>query len=904
MGVLVLTAGSVLTQPSAILAMPQISSCQATEAKLQPPKLNQYPDNGTEDAMQSVMQSLIIVEKNLGVDHPGVVPMLDQLAVLQMNRGHYSQAEEIFLRCLEIQRNAYGPQDPRVAASLNSLAAFYETQGNFPRAEFFYQQSLQVYEDALGPEHLDVAFGLNNLASIYTTKRDFAKAEPLYQRSLKIYKQAAGDNRLKIAASLNNLASLYETQQNFAQAEPLYRESLQILEQVCGAEHADVAISLNNLASLLVSRRNYAQAEPLYRRSLEILEQTWGAKHPNIATIINNLASLELATENLDSAAALYQRSWKIYQTAYGKKHPAVSTSLNNLALVYQTQGKLNLAEKFLSQGLEVEEYNLRQNLMFGTEQDKRMYLATVERSTDLAISLRLQTMQNSPKAANLALTTLFRRKGRVLDVMGQNLEQLRQRLDPSLLSQFDRLVALRSQLAQLTFESELPVQERQEKFEELSEEMQAISTELSLRSVAFEQIYQSVTLAQIQAAIPKDAALVEFVRYHPYQASASNTQRWGDAHYAIAILRTHGQPEWADLGLASELDQSIQAFRQAITDPRLTESEIRNAAQLLEQRLFGPIRPWLRSAHHLLVSPDSQLNLIPFAALVDPQNRYLVQSYEITYLTSGRDLIRMADTSVQSLPAVVLANPDFHQPNSTLKPVSTNALRSADLSTLQVSPLPGTAQEAAAIAALLPQRRLLTGSEATATKIKATKNPRILHLATHGFFLKDIPVTIANETVFRVENPLLRSGLALAGFNDRENGTDDGTLTAYEVAGLDLRGTQLVVLSACETALGEIINGEGVYGLRRAFTLAGARSQLMSLWKVSDVGTRDLMIRLYQGLTQGQGRGEALRQVQLAMLNGQLVPATQEPGSAFNYQHPYYWASFIPIGDWQPLSP
>lgn len=902
-GAWVFTVGLLLTQPSVVFAKSHSSICQPTESSTQTSQFQQYPDDGSEATMQSVMQSLVIVEQSLGSDHPSVVPMLDQVAALQMNRGYYSQAEAIFLRCLDIQKKAYGAEDPRVATSLNNLAAFYETQGNYLKAELLYQQSLQIFEKALGPDHLDVAFGLNNLASIYTTKGDYAKAEPLYKASLKIYREATGDNRLKVAASLNNLASLYETQRNFGQAEPLYQESLAILEDVCGVDHPEVAISLNNLASLRLSQGNLVKAEPLFRRSLEILERTAGANHPNIATIINNQASLQLAAGNFDAAIALYRRSWKIYQTAYGRNHPAVATSLNNLALVYQARGSLAKAEKILQQGLEVEEYNLRQNLMLGTDQDKRKYLATVERSTDLAISLHLNSGMQNPKTANLALTTLLRRKGRVLDVMGQSLEQFRQRIDPGLHQKFDQLVALRSQLAQLSFASELPLAERQKQFQEISGQMQDISQVMSLQSLDYQQIYRPITLPQIQAAIPDNAALVEFIRYHPHQVTGGKSQRWGEPHYAIAILRNQGQPHWADLGLASDLDPLIQAFRQSITDLRLTESEVRSAGQVLEQKLFGSVRPWLQSVPHLLISPDSQLNLIPFAALVNPQNRYLVESHEITYLTSGRDLIRMADPTVESLPAVILANPDFHQPNSTLKPVVANAQRSADLATVQVSPLPGTAQEAEAIAALLPQPQLLTGSEATATNIKATKNPKILHLATHGFFLKDVSISTVSKTVFHVENPLLRSGLALTGFNDRENGTDDGTLTAYEVAGLDLRGTQLVVLSACETALGEIINGEGVYGLRRAFTLAGARSQLMSLWKVSDGGTRDLMIRYYQRLTQGQGRGGALRQVQVAMIKGQLVPSTSEPGSRLNYQLPYYWAAFIPIGDWQPLS-
>lgn len=224
----------------------------------------------------------------------------------------------------------------------------------------------------------------------------------------------------------------------------------------------------------------------------------------------------------------------------------------------------------------------------------------------------------------------------------------------------------------------------------------------------------------------------------------------------------------------------------------------------------------------------------------------------------------------------------------------------------LEFYALPGTAAEAEAIAPLFPDATVLTGNQATENTLKAVDAPRILHIATHGFFFDDVRLAPnsnslasssfsnitpqSSRTTPLVENPLLRSGLVLAGFNNRKSGAEDGVLTALEAANLDLKGTQLVVLSACDTGLGDIANGEGVYGLRRSFAIAGAESQLMSLWRVSDEGTQVLMARYYEKLKQGMGRSEALRAVQLELLD--------DP----NYNHPYYWASFILAGDWKPL--
>jgi CHAT domain-containing protein len=209
------------------------------------------------------------------------------------------------------------------------------------------------------------------------------------------------------------------------------------------------------------------------------------------------------------------------------------------------------------------------------------------------------------------------------------------------------------------------------------------------------------------------------------------------------------------------------------------------------------------------------------------------------------------------------------------------------DLSEVYFASLIGTAQEAQAIKKSFAQANVITGMQASESSLKRVSAPQILHIATHGFFLTDANAQNKEE---RIINPLVRSGLALAGANVRSNENDDGILTALEASGLNLWGTKLVTLSACDTGLGEVKNGDGVYGLRRAFLLAGAETLLMSLWSVSDYVSRQIMAQYYAGLKQALGRGEALRQVQLKMLKKK------------NYEHPFYWASFIQLGEWSSL--
>jgi len=321
------------------------------------------------------------------------------------------------------------------------------------------------------------------------------------------------------------------------------------------------------------------------------------------------------------------------------------------------------------------------------------------------------------------------------------------------------------------------------------------------------------------------------------------------------------------------------------------------------------PVRALLGETTQLLISPDGALNLIPFAALVDEQGRYLVERYSFSYLTSGRDLLRLQVARESQSKPLVVADPAFGEPDLAQADAPKPAARArkrqsvttgADLSSFYFTPLGGTSEEARTIRSLFPDAAVLTGNRATEAALKQAVAPRILHIATHGFFLEDQPVKIEGtrgdgevrglSAKVKIENPLLRSGLALAGANLRKGGDDDGIVTAMEASGLNLWGTKLVVLSACDTGVGEVKTGEGVYGLRRALVLAGAETQVMSLWPVNDYMTQELMTAYYRGLKQGRGRGEALRQVQLQML--------QRPGR----QHPFFWASFIQSGEWASL--
>jgi CHAT domain-containing protein len=821
-----------------------------------------YDDQGKYTQAEPLYQrSLTIREKALGTDFSDIATSLNNLAELYRKQGKYAQAEPLYQRSLAIYEKAMGTDHLGVATSLNNLASLYDTQGKYAQAEPLYQRSLAIYEKVRGENHQDVATSLNNLAELYRNQGKYTQAKPLYQRSLAIYEKALGIDHQDVATSLNNLASLYDNQRKYAQAEPLYERSLAILEKALGTDHSLVATSLNNLALLYDNQGKYTQAESLYQRSLAIREKALGTDHPSVATSLNNLAALYDSQGKYTQAEPLYQRSLAIREKVLGTDHPSVATILNNLTGLYRNQGKYAQAVEFHDRGSVIQENILSKTLVIGSEQDKKDYVDNISTGSDLSIDLAIKSNRND--ADQLALTNVLRRQGRILDATAATIQNIRTRLKerPDLQELFDNWQTTLQAQADLTTSqlSQKNPQEYKIRYQELAQRGQQLETQLSKQSAIFGQTIAPVELAKIQTLIPSDAALVHLVKYRPFNPKGGTTKRFGAPRYAAATLRTTGNPHWVDLGTAAEIEKNIQTFRTYLQDGSGTNNLQRNKiARTLHAQLIQPLRQHLGDAKHLLLSPDAALNLIPFEALQDENNKYLIERYAFSYLTSGRDLTRFADAPPSRQAPVIFSEINYD--------------RSTNYPTL------ATAAETTEIQRIFPNAELKRDRAATKTALQKIQAPQILHLATHGFF-KPAPNNPENPKQF--DNPLTRSGIILAG-------TDQ--LTGLEASALDLYGTQLVVLSACETGLGDISAGEGIYGLRRALVIAGSQSQVLSLWKVDNQATVELIKTFYANLKAGMGRHEALRDAQLKLL--------RHP----NYPNPHNWAAFIPSGNWEPL--
>ena len=874
-----------------------------------------YYEKGDYD--QSILTNqrvLAIREEMLGPDDSGVALALNNLALVYLKKGDYAKAESLYQRALPIWEKVLGPDHPSVATALHNLARVYLETGEYTKAAPLYQRALAIRERALGPDHLDVAQSLNNLGMLYARKGDYSQAEPLHLRALAIQEKRLGPEHPYVAVTLTNLARLYENLGNYEKAEPLYQRALAVREKALGPTHLDVGESLNNLGRLyLKSKKDDARAESLFQRSLEVMEKALGSDYAGVAVPLSNLAAVYERKGDDDRAEQYYQRALAIRERALGPNHPEVAQSLDSLARLYRKRGDIQKARAFLSCSNEVRERGLSHNLFLGSERQKLDYLKLFSADMDEALSLHAQLAPRDTQALQLAFTILLRRKGRALDAMSDSIASLRSRSNSQDQALFSQLFEARSRLATIALRgpdknnaATYPSQLKQ-----LEDEVDKLEAEVSARSAEFRAQSQPITLEAIQALLPNGTALIEFAFY---RVDDAKTESQKQSRYAAYLLVAGGPAQWVDLGEAGPIDRAVAAWRRALRDPQ--RADAKHLARALDEKVMQPVRALLGASQHLLISADGSLNVIPFAALVDEQNRFLVERFSISYLTSGRDLLRLQVGRNSRTGPVVVADPAFGEP-ATIAPhaVAAQTKRSnneeagrtaLDYSQVFFGPLPGVADEVRALKQLLPQASFLTKEQATKAALKRVNGPSILHIATHGFFLQDLPSETASAKASErekvnggtrlgkwaiwTENPLLRSGLALAGANQGRSDDDNGVLTALEASGLDLWGTKLVVLSACDTGLGEVKSGEGVYGLRRALVLAGAESQMMSLWPVSDRSTSDLMVGYYRALIRGQGRDEALRQVQLQILRGK------------SRAHPYYWASFIQSGEWANL--
>jgi CHAT domain-containing protein/tetratricopeptide (TPR) repeat protein len=880
-----------------------------------------------------------IWSKTKGEKHPDFAIFLNNLADLYYLLGRYSEAEPLYSQALDITRIALGEKHPQFARSLNNLGSLYEAMGYYSDAEPHYYRACEILHEVFGEKHPEIASSLNNLAELHKIMGNYTEAERLYRQASEIWRDAFGEEHPNFITSLNNLADLYYSQGKFSASELLYQQALEILNKTHRGDHPDAATIMNNLAVLYKTKGRYVEAGSNYQQAMEIWSKTTGKKSINVALSLHNMAAMYQAVGNYGEAESYYSQALKIKREILGEEHPDIAISLNSLAALYMKNSRQNEAIALMKQAAIIDDHLVGQIFSISSESQRMMYLKTLRGNFNGFLSMVLHHPNHSSSVqAGLDLT--LRRKAIGAEALAVQRDSVLGGKYPDLTQKLRELTEIRTQIAEKTLAG--PGLEGSQIYRQLLEEWNSRKEQLEadlahkIPEMNLELKLRAANRQLVASALPVNSVLVEFVLIDIFNFKAvPDESQWKPPHY-LAFVLPAGKPEkikMIDLGESECIDRMIARFRTYLTgeaEPlrvhrnmprnivpvqgRLDMVKLRREGNELRKLIFDPLIEAIGNRKKLFIAPDGDLSRLPFEVLPVREDRYLIDEFYISYLGVGRDVLRFgAIPTCQPSKSLVVADPNFDFGFDTKKePLQSRATRtcgrhSRDLkyTNLHFVRLAGTRVEGERIACMIGVQPLLEDAVLEG-HLKASRSPYIFHIATHGFFMPDQIYDINEAGGGMVEgperflgagaeNPLLRSGLALSGANTRLKGfmlppeAEDGFLHAEDISGLNLLNTEMVVLSACETGLGDIKVGEGVFGLRRAFMLAGAKSLVMSLWKVPDQQTQELMVDFYCRILKGQPRAEALREAQIAIKE-------KNP-------EPYCWGAFICQGDPGPLT-
>lgn len=820
-----------------------------------------------DEAEQLLNRALKIYGETLGPNHPSTAEAMTRLASLHHQAARFVEADKLYQQALQIAEAAYEGKHPTIAVILGDLASLYHDEGRLEEAERYYEEALEMQETLFGPRHTAVAGALNNLATFHADLGRYEEAESSHRRALQIKEAVLGKEHDSVALTLNNLAIVYKNLDRMPAAFRVLQRSLAIREAIHGPNHPEAATAAGNLASLLKDLRRYEEAEEYFKRSLEVFKKTNGLNHPDTATSLGNLANLYRDTGRFEEAEALHKQALEIVEALHGPDHMSTMLAVGNLVSLYQIQGRREEALEWARREQEIRNSLLEEVLSFTTEKERLDFQERRQAANGYERFASLEAAEETARA-------VFRHKGIVLESL---LEDRRAaaagRGDPESANLLESIRAAKTQLlaAQLNKKTgRARISELQGQLRELQKDLASkVSRVLGSRESL------SLQVADVRAAIPQNAALIEYFYFRRH----IEEQR-GEFSYGAIVLRPNSEPALVICGAAEEIDKQIAAYRGGVV--MMSAPQLEAAGQALFQSLIAPLAGHLGNANTLIISPDAQLNFLPFAAILSKSDRFLAEDFNIRYIAGGRDLLKTRDSVATAPgPSIFVGDPKYFDET---EPGSFGT-------GIHLSQLPGAREEATRVVAALglddAERRILVGAEATEQVIRNSRAPRVLHLATHGFFLDKVDLPGARAVAGSAENPMYRGGIALFGAQNTfgrwragaaADPDSDGVLMAAEVAEMDLDGTDLVALSACSTALGEAKRGEGVFGLRRGVVMSGARNLLMTMWPVADKETADFMEDFYARYAESGDAPTALAEVQRVW----LIRLRKENDSAF----------------------
>lgn len=823
------------------------------------------------EALVVYEEALTAARTEYGPDHVGLGDVLNDFSRHLQLRGDLERARAMLEEALAIMLQHFDEQHIYVVVIRGNLAELLSKEGDYAAAIRLIREQLDATIAAFGDEHPRVAGVMNNLAGNQLLADEPEEALALYEQSLDIYRAAYGDDHEMVGRGLSNVAGVLEELALYDEAERRLRESLAILGSNPGEDsfyfvHAELSLGEQYLAS-----GKLEEASQVLPDAVADVERVLGRDNAFTLEGLSSLGDLALAQDRPEDA----REHWLTAFERSGDRHPLRAEIAARLARLELGSDPLNAFE-FALLAEDIGREHLRLLSRGASQVDALRYARSRTRGLDLAVDAAIRIDEDA--ITTRLFDALIRSRAIVFDEMAERALTARSSDDSELAAAREDLRAARVRLAQLLSDPSNRLDEAERDAlvadafaarDRAEERLAATSDDYRRRRIS-----QQVGGPEVRARLDPADRLVSYLRF----------ETAAEPRYA-ALVSDASSTEIVSLGDAQSIDDAVEQWRRAVRDGALPPGPLSIAAVqryrdemgALRERLWDPLGV-SDSVSRVFIVPDGSLHHLNLAALPAAGGGYLLQEAPLLqHLSAERDLVEEFASSGRGLLAV--GDVRFGE-----RADIEGDGRCQELRGLSFSPLPSTRAEVEALG------RLWTRDEATLLErddanedavLRAAADKAVLHFATHGFFL--------GEECGLPQSPLLRSGLALAHANERDSELEhDGILTGEEILSMNLDGVERVVLSACDTGLGDLVEGAGLLGLRRAFRWSGAQSLITSLWSVDDEATRELMVAFYEA-DDAASTAEALRAAQLRLLDERRQQGFSE--------HPYYWGSFVAAG-------
>ena len=716
------------------------------------------------------------------------------------------------------------------AQTLVDLGSLYSSQGTKNRGKEYFLRALKIDEELFGKSDLRLYYTLNELGLSYLALFENKKAKETFLRNLNIIKKHFSKDNSRYGETLNNLANVYYREGNLSKVEEIFKERIKIEQEKYGPSHSSLATYKYNLSTIYYEQKKYKESKFYALDAFKSYQEKYGKYNRILVNPLYLLSKLAFHEDNLSEANNFYQRAFNIALLNFQKEAP------------------------FL-----IEQDRFDYNLNF---EDGYFIYSLASEKESLLKSAFLRRLNRNGLIENIEKSQTYFFKNNIIDQdLNKNYRNLINEISNINLSKGNSISL-------------------EKKKNELQEGIYKKLPKTKPNILKIDHLSRNLDVNEL---------IIEFIRIAPFN-KFTNRYDLENRKYIALTLNSKNEIKIFDIGSAKLLEEKISQF---IFDIQSAEEESEKKLDKVSNLIFNDnFKNYLENYSSIFISADWALQRIPFSALRNSStNKYLSEEVSMTILASSRDLLKDKLTNYDLSEPITIANPDFnlfYTNENKIEPMRVNKLRSKNLLSKKWESNIGFETEGNSIHSIIGGN-LITQKGATTDYVKTLISPKVLHIASHGFYFQ----YEGDE-----KNPLKRSGIVLAGANNpNENSTDDGYLTALEFINMNLNGTELVVISACESGIGDLRFNEGLNGLRRAISVSGAKSSLLSLWKVDDDATTEFMIDFYKNLKKGMYKNKALSATQKKFRDGIIKSKFGD-----DWTNIFYWGAFQISGDMSPI--